>query len=210
MPQYMILRSGPEEIRIQIIRSSRRTLGLEVTREGEVKARLPLQVSDTAAKTFIREHQDWILKKRAQVWQRQQEQRQMEKSGQTRQIPAMNEMSSAQLADMKNKFQQKVSAFAEQMGVTYGRITIRNQKTRWGSCSGKGNLNFNYQLYFLPEELMDYVVIHELAHRKHMNHSADFWREVERFCPDYRERRKRLRQIAIAAPESGGAGRENC
>lgn len=206
----MILRSGPEEIRIQIIRSSRRTLGLEVTREGEVKARLPLQVSDTAAKTFIREHQDWILKKRAQVWQRQQEQRQMEKSGQTRQIPAMNEMSSAQLADMKNKFQQKVSAFAEQMGVTYGRITIRNQKTRWGSCSGKGNLNFNYQLYFLPEELMDYVVIHELAHRKHMNHSADFWREVERFCPDYRERRKRLRQIAIAAPESGGAGRENC
>ena len=84
------------------------------------------------------------------------------------------------------------------MGVTYGRITIRAQRTRWGSCSSKGNLNFNYLLYYLPEELMDYVVIHELAHRKHMNHSSYFWREVERYCPDYRQRRARLRGVQIA------------
>ena len=81
------------------------------------------------------------------------------------------------------------------MGVTYGNITIRNQKTRWGSCSGKGNLNFNYKLYFLPAELMDYVIIHELAHRRHMKHSAAFWQVVEQYCPEWRTARARLREV---------------
>ena len=79
------------------------------------------------------------------------------------------------------------------MGVTYGRITIRNQKTRWGSCSAKGNLNFNCLLMLVPEDVRDYVVIHELAHRKYMNHSKNFWHEVESFMPDYNEKRKWLR-----------------
>lgn len=86
------------------------------------------------------------------------------------------------------------------MGITYGRITIRNQKTRWGSCSAKGNLNFNYQLYYLPEEFLDYVVVHELAHRRHMNHSAAFWEEVGRYYPNYKECRKRLKEITIVSP----------
>ena len=77
-------------------------------------------------------------------------------------------------------------------------ITIRNQKTRWGSCSSKGNVNFNYQLYYMPRELMDYVIIHELSHRRHMNHSAEFWQEVEKYCKTYRECRKKLRDYEIA------------
>ena len=84
------------------------------------------------------------------------------------------------------------------MQVKVGRITIRNQKTRWGSCSSAGNVNFNYQLYYLSDELLDYVVVHELAHRRHMDHSKEFWSEVARYCPDYRARRKQLKEYQLA------------
>ena len=79
----------------------------------------------------------------------------------------------------------------------YGRITIREQKTRWGSCSSKGNLNFNWKLVLLAPELLDYVVVHELAHRREMNHSKNFWKIVEAELPDYRERRARLKECRI-------------
>lgn len=84
--------------------------------------------------------------------------------------------------------------FAPLVGVTYNRIFIKEQKTRWGSCSSLGNLNFNWKLILLDEELLDYVVVHELAHRKQMNHSPAFWAEVERILPDWRERRRWLRE----------------
>ena len=92
---------------------------------------------------------------------------------------------------------KKVEYYAAKIGVTYGTITIRNQKTRWGSCSSKGNLNFNCQLMLFPEEIQDYVVVHELCHRKEMNHSQRFWNEVGRTMPDYEERRKYLRQVRL-------------
>jgi hypothetical protein len=94
-------------------------------------------------------------------------------------------------------FLERLRLYAPRMGVTYNRVTIRNQKGRWGSCSAKGNLNFNYRLHYLPEELMDYVVVHELAHRIHMDHSAAFWAVVEAYDPDYRNCQKRLREIGI-------------
>ena len=89
---------------------------------------------------------------------------------------------------------QKVKYYAEIIGVSYGRITIRNQKTRWGSCSSKGNLNFNCLLMLFPDEVIDSVVVHELCHRKHMNHSKAFYAEVERFFPQYQNCRKWLKE----------------
>ena len=87
----------------------------------------------------------------------------------------------------------RVAHFAPLVGVTYGRITVRNQRTRWGSCSSKGNLNFNCLLMLAPPGILDYVVVHELCHRKEMNHSPKFWAEVAKVMPDYKERQKWLR-----------------
>ena len=87
---------------------------------------------------------------------------------------------------------ERVEYFSKLVGVSYGHITIRNQKTRWGSCSSKGNLNFNCLLMLTPPEVLDYVVVHELCHRKEMNHSKAFWSEVEKVIPNYRKLRKWL------------------
>ncbi|MDO5520523.1 MAG: SprT family zinc-dependent metalloprotease [bacterium] len=81
------------------------------------------------------------------------------------------------------------------LGVSYHNIAIKDQKTRWGSCSSKGNLNFNYRLIMAPIEVLDYVVVHELAHRIHMNHSKEFWNVVEEICPKYREYRNWLQEF---------------
>ena len=87
----------------------------------------------------------------------------------------------------------RVRHYAALIGVRYGRITIRNQKSKWGSCSAKGNLNFNCLLMLCPPEVLDYVVVHELCHRKEMNHSPKFWAEVEKYVPDYMTQRKWLK-----------------
>ena len=112
-------------------------------------------------------------------------------------VTPVKDLKKDELENMKRKITDRVSYYGNLMVVTWGRITIRNQKTRWGSCSSKGNLNFNYQLYYMKEDLLDYVIVHELAHRRHMNHSLEFWQEVERYYPDYRECRKRLKKCMI-------------
>lgn len=91
-------------------------------------------------------------------------------------------------------FSSRVSFYAKILQVTFSSITIRNQKTRWGSCSSRGTLSFNWRLMLAPPRILDYVVVHELCHLIHMNHSADFWREVERILPDYKESRKWLKE----------------
>ena len=92
----------------------------------------------------------------------------------------------------KDVMKERASYYATLMGVIYERISIKSQKTRWGSCSAKKNLNFNWKLVLMPMEILDYVVVHELAHLKQMNHSPQFWREVEQILPDYRTKREWL------------------
>lgn len=88
---------------------------------------------------------------------------------------------------------ERTAWWSQRMGVTYGRIAIRDQATRWGSCSGTGNINYNWKLVLVPRELADYVVVHELAHRKEMNHSKAFWKIIEGELPDYRQKRRKLK-----------------
>jgi hypothetical protein len=89
----------------------------------------------------------------------------------------------------------KLEAFNKIYGLRYGRIAIRNTKSRWGSCSTKGNLNFNYRIIFLPGALSDYLIIHELCHLKEFNHSKKFWNLVAVAAPDYKKLRKELKVV---------------
>ncbi len=173
---------------IQIIRSSRRrTLSLQVKHDGQVIVRAPQTASLREIESFVRKNAGW-LRKHLEMAERQRA-AEAESSA-----PPFTMEEIRALADQALRvIPGRVALFAPVVGVKYGRITIRNQRTRWGSCSAKGNLNFNCLLMLAPPEVLDYVIVHELCHRKEMNHSPRFWAEVAKVIPDYKSREKWLK-----------------
>ena len=160
----------------QIIRSNRKTLSIQIKPEGVI-VRAPLRATDAQIQRFVKEHSDWIEKHLAKMEVRKKE-------ADAAEPLTMEEIRA--LADQALKvIPERVKYYAPKIGVTYGRITIRNQRSKWGSCSAKGNLNFNCLLMLTPPEVIDSVVVHELCHRKEMNHSDRFYAEVLRVFPDY-------------------------
>jgi len=93
--------------------------------------------------------------------------------------------------------QERIKYFNNFYGFKFNRINIKNQKSRWGSCSVKGNLNFNYKIVLLPEKLADYIVVHELCHLKEFNHSQSFWSLVAQTVPDFSDRRNKLKKGGV-------------
>ena len=178
---------------IELIRSRRKTIAIEIHPDLSIRVRAPLRMPQYRIMEFLEEKEHWI-----DLHLEKMRQRKESNADQTSRI-SISEEEIKQLTELaKEVIPQRVAFFAAQMGVNYGRITIRNQKTRWGSCSQAGNLNFNCRLMKMPPEVLDYVVVHELCHRKQMNHSAAFYREVYRVFPDYDRCRLWLR-------ENGGA-----
>lgn len=173
-----------EQITYEWIRSKRRSIAIQVKADGRVIVRSPSSVSKKQVDQLLQEKRDWILKQQEEL-----------KNVKEKKIMITEEMRTKGVRKALEQIPERVAYYASIMGVSYGRITIREQKTRWGSCSDKGNLNFNWKLVLMPEEVLDYVVVHELAHRKEMNHSKEFWKIVEKVLPDYKERRKVLTEM---------------
>lgn len=167
---------------VLLVRSSRKTLAVQIRADGTVIARAPLRMPKDRILCFLSEKASWIRMQqdRMQEWENMRQQARIH-------LDAAQEKELRERA--KSVLAQRTAYFARQVGVTYGRITVRDQKTRWGSCSQTGNLNFNFRLILAPPEVLDYVVVHELCHRRQMNHSAQFWQEVAQVLPDYRERK---------------------
>lgn len=166
-----------DNIPLEIIRSSRRTISIEIKPSGII-VRAPRRMSSQEISAFVIKKKAWIEKHWLQMQERQQ-MREQQGTYTAEDLKALAEKARVVIPE-------KVRHYAPLVGVDYGRITIRNQRTRWGSCSSKGNLNFNCLLMLLPDDVIDSVVVHELCHRKHMNHSAQFYAEVEKVFPEYK------------------------
>ena len=175
-------------MKVTVIRSNRKTVAIQVNSDLSVTVRAPYSASEKDIEEILKKKEAWISRHIEKIKKTKErfEAEPTEKLTREKVIALAEEALKVIPA--------RVEYFAKVIGVTYGKITIRNQKTRWGSCSSKGNLNFNCLLMLAPPEVLDYVVVHELCHRKQMNHSKAFWLEVEKVLPDYKEARKWLKE----------------
>ena len=186
----------PAEYRV--VRGKRRTVAVQITRDGEIVVCCPERMTEEEISRFVGSKKKWIQKHLAR----------------REAVPKPKPLTRAQVRELMAQAQvyipERVEYFGKRMGVTWGEIRIHKAHTIWGSCGGKGNLNFNCLLMLTPPEVLDYVVVHELCHRRVMDHSARFWAEVEREYPDYRRQIQWLNAEGEALLDSlPGAGRNS-
>lgn len=169
-------------------RSSRaRRVRLSVHGDGSIVLTVPFGLNETMAETFIREKREWLFSKIS-----------LFKRFQGRRIVRYAKKHYLEhKEDVLTLVQVRLAHFNTLYGYEYKSIKIKHQKTCWGSCSRKGNLNFNYKILFLPENLQNYVIVHELCHLKELNHSKKFWNLVAETMPGYRESRKELKSYRV-------------
>ncbi|MDD5810990.1 MAG: M48 family metallopeptidase [Treponema sp.] len=174
-----------------IIKKSRRTtISVQITPDQKLLVKAPAYTSIKEVEEFLREKRDWIIK---------QINRTKVTSQQAAQMGILSDKEIRKLKrDAKKIIPERVEYYAKLSGITYNRIFIRLQKSRWGSCSIEGNLNFNALLALMPLEVLDSVVVHELCHRRHMDHSKAFYDEVLKIFPDYKKWDKWLKQNGAA------------
>ena len=169
----------------RIIRSARRTLALQVDKTGELIVRAPYHTAQARIEAFVSEHSAWIEKQRSRI--------------SACMLPPLGNDEIARLRALaKEDLPARTAAWARLMGVDYTRVTITSAKKRFGSCNSRGGIAYSYRLMQFPEEVIDYVVVHELAHRKEMNHSTRFYEVIARYLPDYKERIKLLKSTPRA------------
>lgn len=172
-----------------MVLSRRRTCEVSISPEGEITLRLPLGTSEEQIRRLLSDKRHWLITHYLEVRERAARR-------------PVSDLTDSQRAALEKRyieaareyFPKRVSYFLPLTGGSFQRITIRDQKTRWGSCSARGTLSFNWRLMLAPPAVLDYVVVHELCHLTHMNHSAAFWDLVESVCPDYRIHRKWLKE----------------
>ena len=163
-----------------IVKSNRKSIAIQIHPDCKVLVRAPKRMRMEEIKRFVESKAEWIEKHLSNCTSQNQQKLT------DQEIQALREKARALVTE-------RVQYYAPLIGVTYNQIVIRAQHTRWGSCSSKGNLNFNCLLALVPMEVLDYVVVHELCHRKELNHSERFWNEVTKILPDYKVRKKWLK-----------------
>ncbi len=159
--------------------------------DGRLVVTAPVFIGKRMIEKMITEKREWILEK-LEVARR---------DGALRRLESAPKRTKKQVAEDKNRaleiIRSRIAHFNLVYRLSWKRIAIRNQRTRWGSCSKRGNLNFNYKIALLPPYLADYIIVHELCHLAQMNHSKKFWDLVAQTIPDWKERRKEIRTYEV-------------
>ena len=167
-------------------RSRRKTIALEITPEGTLLVRAPLHMPEKAIRTFVEKHENWAaarlpgVRARAAVW-----------------AQITPEIESALRKAAEHDLLPRAAHWAAVMQLHPSGLRITGAQKRFGSCSGRGTLCFSWRLMLYPQAARDYVVVHELAHLVHFNHSPDFYALVQRYLPDY----KKCQSLLRAAPD---------
>lgn len=183
---------GDETIPCTIHFSSRKSISIQIKEDATVHVRVPFYTGLGTARRFIEEKREWIRINHQKMCSRLAENAE----------PALSPVQQKQTEILKKRFlnaaktyfPRRCAELQKLTGGVYDKISIRNQKTRWGSCSQTGTLSFNYRLMMAPPQVSDYVIVHELCHLTHMNHSDAFWKKVADVMPDYASHRRWLRE----------------
>jgi len=151
-----------------------------------VRVAVPYRVSFDNARQFAQSKRDWIKKHLDKMKQLEKEHEAFSKD-----LPEINR------AEARKKLVDRLNELSEQNGFHYNKVFVRNQKTRWGSCSSKNNINLNMKLVRLPDEMIDYVLLHELVHTRIKNHTKAFWAELNKFVGDAKEMSKKMKKYGV-------------
>lgn len=177
------------ELPYTLIRSNRKSCAISIAADGRITVRVPLRTKESEILRLLTGKQHWIITKYLEQLDKQAAK---PVSGLT--DTQREALTKRYVAAAKEYIPKRAAYFQQFTGGIYHHITIRDQKTRWGSCSARGTLSFNWRLMLAPPAVLDYVVVHELCHLTHMDHSAAFWQAVETVCPDYRSTRQWLKE----------------
>ena len=233
-----IIELGSKKIKYEVIRSDRKTLGINIEPDRGVIVRSPHNVSERKIKEVVEDKSSWILKKlkkvgeikpppgpreylsgeklsylgrryrlkvipvagikkvRVKLYQGKfniDYPAELEEKEEERKEKIRKQLISWYREHASKKIKERVEKYKGKVGVEPNKVKVKKQKKRWGSCSSKGNLNINWRIIMAPMSIVDYIVVHELVHLKHSNHSKDFWQLVETILPDYQERKEWLR-----------------
>ena len=174
------------EYNVEVRRSKRKSAAIKITADMQIVVFVPVYVSDNEIERMVISKSKWIDEHMLKVQSTIDERSKLEK---------ITFEQIKELADQAVEYiPKRVKYYAEKENFVYNKITIKNLVSRWGSCSTKGNLNFNCLLMLTPDYVIDYIVVHELCHLREMNHSEKFWAEVEKVLPDYKARRAWLKE----------------
>jgi len=181
-----MLRKDDISFEYAVIFSDRaKRIRIDIKWNGLVKLIIPNFYDEETGLKFLKEKEGVILKKLEELREKVNN-----KSWEEENLKILEHKQRA-----REKIEKRVKYFAEKYGFQFNKIKVKDNKTNWGSCSQKKNLNFNYRLLFLDDDIFDYVIIHELCHLREMNHSEKFWKEVGKILPDYKERRRKLKKV---------------